>query len=34
MAPFYRGYDEAFKLDQDDILAVQELYGNTVFHQL
>ena len=27
MAPFYRGYDEEFKLDQDDISAVQELYG-------
>ncbi|XP_045201325.2 matrix metalloproteinase-24-like [Mercenaria mercenaria] len=27
MAPFYRGYDQDFKLDRDDILAVQELYG-------
>ncbi|KAL4220622.1 peptidase M10A [Mactra antiquata] len=27
MAPFYRGYDKNFKLDPDDIKAVQELYG-------
>ena len=27
MAPFYRGYDKNFKLDQDDIMAAQELYG-------
>ncbi|XP_052784739.1 matrix metalloproteinase-2-like [Mya arenaria] len=27
MAPFYRGYDLHFRLDQDDIMAVQELYG-------
>lgn len=27
MAPFYRGYEEDFKLDRDDIKAVQELYG-------
>ena len=27
MAPFYRGYQRHFKLDDDDIRAVQELYG-------
>lgn len=32
MAPFYRGYEESFKLDQDDISAVQELYGKKTLH--
>ncbi|XP_011349111.1 matrix metalloproteinase-14 isoform X2 [Ooceraea biroi] len=27
MAPFYRGYDPYFTLDQDDIDAIQALYG-------
>ncbi|XP_022251649.1 matrix metalloproteinase-16-like [Limulus polyphemus] len=27
MAPFYRGYDPNYKLDEDDILAIQVLYG-------
>ncbi|KAI5632524.1 hemopexin domain-containing protein [Phthorimaea operculella] len=27
MAPFYRGYDPAFQLDQDDVLGIQALYG-------
>ncbi|XP_055380264.1 matrix metalloproteinase-2 isoform X2 [Condylostylus longicornis] len=27
MAPFYRGYDPVFRLDSDDILAIQALYG-------
>ncbi|XP_025079654.1 matrix metalloproteinase-14-like [Pomacea canaliculata] len=27
MAPFYRGYQKNFKLDEDDVRAVQELYG-------
>ncbi|XP_052753894.1 stromelysin-2 isoform X3 [Galleria mellonella] len=27
MAPFYRGYDPAFQLDQDDIQGIQALYG-------
>ncbi|UYV80418.1 Mmp1 [Cordylochernes scorpioides] len=30
MAPFYRGYDAGFKLDNDDILAIQSLYGTQV----
>ncbi|XP_052216303.1 matrix metalloproteinase-16-like isoform X2 [Dreissena polymorpha] len=28
MAPFYRGFDLNFKLDRDDIMAAQELYGS------
>ncbi|XP_059168546.1 matrix metalloproteinase-24-like [Physella acuta] len=28
MAPFYRGYQRHFRLDQDDINAIQELYGS------
>jgi len=31
MAPFYRGYDPNFKLDMDDVLAAQELYGKLRF---
>ncbi|KAG8201984.1 hypothetical protein JTE90_027456 [Oedothorax gibbosus] len=27
MAPFYRGYDPSFSLDEDDILGIQALYG-------
>lgn len=27
MAPFYRGYDPAFRLDADDIQGIQTLYG-------
>lgn len=27
MAPFYRGYNPYYKLDEDDILAIQALYG-------
>ena len=27
MAPFYRGYSPNFKLHQDDINAVQSIYG-------
>ncbi|XP_064614904.1 matrix metalloproteinase-14-like isoform X2 [Liolophura sinensis] len=27
MAPFYRGYQENFELDQDDVVAIQTLYG-------
>ncbi|XP_054736935.1 matrix metalloproteinase-14 isoform X2 [Anastrepha obliqua] len=27
MAPFYRGFDPVFKLDSDDVLAIQALYG-------
>lgn len=27
MAPFYRGFDPVFKLDSDDIYAIQALYG-------
>ncbi|KAG7304126.1 hypothetical protein JYU34_011059 [Plutella xylostella] len=27
MAPFYRGYEERFQLDQDDVLGIQALYG-------
>ncbi|XP_066258819.1 matrix metalloproteinase-14 isoform X11 [Euwallacea similis] len=27
MAPFYRGYDPTFRLDQDDIDGIQALYG-------
>jgi len=27
MAPFYKGYEPNFKLDQDDIDAIQKLYG-------
>ncbi|XP_018342611.1 PREDICTED: matrix metalloproteinase-14 isoform X3 [Trachymyrmex septentrionalis] len=27
MAPFYRGYDPHFTLDQDDVSAIQALYG-------
>ncbi|XP_059049392.1 72 kDa type IV collagenase isoform X2 [Achroia grisella] len=30
MAPFYRGYDPAFQLDQDDIQGIQALYGRKV----
>lgn len=33
MAPFYRGYEEDFKLDRDDIVAVQELYGTKAKHE-
>lgn len=29
MAPFYRGYQKNFKLDEDDVRAVQELYGSS-----
>ncbi|CAK1599767.1 unnamed protein product [Parnassius mnemosyne] len=28
MAPFYRGYDPAFQLDQDDVQGIQALYGH------
>lgn len=28
MAPYYRGYEPNFKLDKDDILAIQNLYGS------
>lgn len=27
MAPFYRGFDPAFRLDTDDIQGIQTLYG-------
>ncbi|XP_035233830.1 stromelysin-3-like [Stegodyphus dumicola] len=27
MAPFYRGYEPSFTLDEDDILGIQALYG-------
>ncbi|XP_076309995.1 stromelysin-3-like [Tachypleus tridentatus] len=27
MSPFYRGYDPNYELDEDDILAIQALYG-------
>uniref|UniRef100_A0A0P4W0G4 Peptidase metallopeptidase domain-containing protein n=1 Tax=Scylla olivacea TaxID=85551 RepID=A0A0P4W0G4_SCYOL len=27
MAPFYRGYESSFELDQDDIKGIQALYG-------
>lgn len=27
MAPFYRGYEPTFELDEDDILGIQALYG-------
>ncbi|GFS42363.1 matrix metalloproteinase-24 [Trichonephila inaurata madagascariensis] len=27
MAPFYRGYEPSFSLDEDDILGIQALYG-------
>ena len=27
MAPFYRGYEENIRLDQDDIEGIQALYG-------
>ena len=27
MAPFYRGYDDNLHLDQDDISAIQDIYG-------
>lgn len=27
MAPFYRGFERVFKLDSDDVLAIQALYG-------
>lgn len=27
MAPFYRGFEPVFKLDSDDVLAIQALYG-------
>ncbi|KAK9503723.1 hypothetical protein O3M35_010224 [Rhynocoris fuscipes] len=27
MAPFYRGYDPTFELDEDDVEAIQALYG-------
>lgn len=27
MAPFYRGYDPVFRLDSDDIVGIQALYG-------
>ncbi|XP_059487299.1 matrix metalloproteinase-14 isoform X2 [Neocloeon triangulifer] len=27
MAPFYRGYDSSFRLHEDDIQAIQSLYG-------
>lgn len=30
MAPFYRGYDPAFSLDEDDILGIQALYGESL----
>lgn len=30
MAPFYRGYEPNFKLDVDDIVAIQQLYGKRV----
>lgn len=28
MAPFYRGFDPTFQLDEDDILGIQALYGS------
>lgn len=28
MAPFYRGYQAVFQLDEDDVLAIQALYGD------
>lgn len=30
MAPFYRGFQRYFKLDDDDVSAIQELYGSNL----
>ena len=30
MAPFYKGWQPNFRLDQDDIQAIQALYGSKV----
>merc|ERR1719278_2568671 len=30
MAPFYRGWDPFMKLDEDDVRAIQSLYGQKV----
>ncbi|KAM7344269.1 matrix metalloproteinase 1 isoform 2-T4 [Cochliomyia hominivorax] len=32
MAPFYRGFEPVFKLDSDDVLAIQALYGKKSSH--
>lgn len=31
MAPFYRGFDPAFRLDADDIQGIQTLYGRKAY---
>ncbi len=30
MAPYYRGYQPGFKLDSDDVSAIQSLYGKSI----